>query len=89
MASMTESTKQSITTNMHNPFDELTQEDNESFYNHLMSIWEITPDKVKERFRSNQQCLLCDECKGYVSSVQKAIIEAKKLKYGQTTNLDN
>jgi hypothetical protein len=74
---------------MHNPFDELTQEDNESFYNHLMSIWEITPDKVKERFRRNQQCLMCDECKGYVSSVQKAIIEAKKKKYEESKTMDN
>lgn len=63
---------------MSNPFDELTKEDNESFYIHLMSIWEIIPDKVKERFRREQQCLLCQECKDYVSSVQKAIRDEKK-----------
>lgn len=65
---------------MSNPFDILTNEDNESFYTHLMSIWEIIPDKVKERFRREQECLLCDECKGYVSSVQKAIRDEKRRK---------
>jgi hypothetical protein len=65
---------------MSNPFDILTNEDNESFYNHLMSIWEIIPDKVKERFRREQQCLLCQECKDYVSSVQKAIQDDKARK---------
>lgn len=69
---------------MSNPFDILTNQDNEEFYKHLMSIWEIIPDKVKERFRREQQCLLCQECKDYVSSVQKAIQDDKARKRSES-----
>jgi len=69
---------------MSNPFDALTNEDNEKFYTHLLHIWEITPKEVQDRFRREQNCLLCHECKGYISSVQKAIREAKAAKYQVT-----
>ncbi len=61
----------------------LDTQDNEAFYRHLLNIWEITPEAVKEKFKRSQQCMLCKDCKEYIENLQRDIREAKMLKYAE------
>jgi hypothetical protein len=56
----------------------LDDKSNESFYKHLLNIWEITPAVVKEKFLRQQKCSLCKECYVHLSEVQ-AFVKADKL----------
>lgn len=68
---------------MNSPFDILTNEDNEAFYTHLMSIWEVIPEKVKDRFKREQKCVLCNNCVEVITKVQTAIRKDKDEKRKQ------
>lgn len=68
---------------MENTSFNLDTQDNESFYKHLLNIWEITPEAVKEKFRRTQKCSLCKDCKEYIEDLQRTVREEKMLKYAE------
>lgn len=56
---------------------DFTDEELENFYTHLTSIWEIIPEPVKDRFKKEQKCLLCNNCTTYLLNLQHEIRESK------------
>lgn len=57
--------------------NEFTSEELDNFYTHLTSIWEIIPESVKEKFKREQKCSLCNDCKDYLLNLQHDVKESK------------
>lgn len=59
---------------------ELDSAEKENMYNALMQIWTIMPLDVQNRFKNEQKCLMCNNCKEYLTDLQRQIRQDKMLK---------
>lgn len=60
--------------------EKLNNFDKQSLYDHWMKIWDIMPEDIRFRFRNENNCVLCEAHKAYLSDVQRQVRHDKMIK---------